>query len=526
MKRKRYAQLTFSIGHLPVPRWAVSAAVATLGFVAAAGVSPASRAQGPDTGLRLLDAVRMTLTHDPNISLVRSRVESSRGALLAATGQFDPLVALDASRAETASSGDFGNRVAVSSTVGLFQLVPTGLSLAPEVELARTEDGGAAADNQATVSFALRQPLLRGRGRSVVAAATRSAAEELEASRLDLQHAVSTRLAAVVSQYWTVAAAALDLEVLQTTEESSRALLATTRRLIAADVTPAAEAVQIEADVVAREANRIAAEQALYAARQALGREIGLEAAETVSLPLPSDPFPQIDPEAVPEPERDGLELTREALARRADLRAARRRLAAAQTLLAAARNALRPQLDLLFTPSYSGRVTGDGVGDFFSPVFQDVPGLSTLLGISLSWPLRNRQAEGALIQTQANVDQAALEVDLIAKGIGAETLTALDTVGSSALQVERAAQAIDLFEVAVENEEKKLQAGTSTLIDLISQRDRLTAARQRWVRAQLVLALALVDLRFQTGTLVTSRGGTETFDLTDVTTLPSFDRP
>ena len=64
------------------------------------------------------------------------------------------------------------------------------------------------------------------------------------------------------------------------------------------------------------------------------------------------------------------------------------------------------------------------------------------------------------------------------------------------------------LFERAVINEEKKLRAGTSTLLDVISQRDRLTSARQSQVSAHLALALALARLRFETGTLCPEADG------------------
>ncbi|MEM6456724.1 MAG: TolC family protein, partial [Acidobacteriota bacterium] len=73
----------------------------------------------------------------------------------------------------------------------------------------------------------------------------------------------------------------------------------------------------------------------------------------------------------------------------------------------------------------------------------------------------------------------------------------------TSIARLERAERAETLFAQAVVNEERKLTAGSSTLIDVISQRDRLTSAEQRRIRAQQALANALVDLRFQTGTLL-----------------------
>ena len=66
--------------------------------------------------------------------------------------------------------------------------------------------------------------------------------------------------------------------------------------------------------------------------------------------------------------------------------------------------------------------------------------------------------------------------------------------------------EAVRLFERTVANEEKKLKGGTSTLLDLITQRDRLIAARQTEVAAELALALSLLELRFQTGTLLGER--------------------
>jgi outer membrane protein TolC len=80
----------------------------------------------------------------------------------------------------------------------------------------------------------------------------------------------------------------------------------------------------------------------------------------------------------------------------------------------------------------------------------------------------------------------------------------------------------VRLFERTVANEEKKLKGGTSTLLDLISQRDRLIAARQTEVGAELDLALSLLELRFQTGTLLGAGGLAGEVELARLTTLPS----
>jgi outer membrane protein TolC len=166
--------------------------------------------------------------------------------------------------------------------------------------------------------------------------------------------------------------------------------------------------------------------------------------------------------------------------------------------------------------------VEGGGAGTFFSPLYRNVPGASVALGFALSWPTQGSRERGALEQTLAGRQANALRVDLSTKEIGADVPTALDAVARGALQLERSNDAVLLFERTVVNEEKKLRAGTSTLLNVITQRDRLTAARQGQVSAQLTLALALVELRFATGTLLAVEGETPAVRYSRLTTLPS----
>jgi outer membrane protein len=480
----------------------------------------------PPQGLRLLEAVAMTFQHDPNLGQARARLDASRGALLAASGAFDAVLGTGLAQTESrdplTESTSRAQRT-LENSLSLTRPFRTGLSIAPAFDLTRTTEigGGPLAANLGTVSVTVRQPLLRGRGRAAADAGELSAERELAASGLDLRQTTAERILAVATQYWVYAAAAADLEVLAESEGASRELLATTRKLIEADVVPAAEQVQLEANLAAKEAARIGGERDLFAARQDLGREIGLDFGAIAALPLPADPFPAVAPAEVPPPAA-AARFVAAALARRADLAAARARRDEAEILLRAAGNALQPKLDLLWRPSYSGLVAGTDPGSFYSPLFRNVPGISSSLSLNLSWPTANRQARGLLVEAQAAREESALALDAFAKGIAADVPTALDAVRQSALQLAKAEQAVTLFERAVVNQEKKLRGGTSTLLDVISQRDRLTAARQSRVAAQLSLALAIVRLRFATGTLLAPGADPGALAHAQLTALPS----
>lgn len=471
-----------------------------------------SAQEPPPAGLALMDAVRMTLARDPNVAIEATRVDVARGALQIASGQFDPVVASGLTQEnsnEPRSPSSSQETRTLQSTLGVTKQFRTGLILEPQFQLDRSQDvtAGSGPLDTGTLKFQIRQPLLRGRGRAAVQAAELSAEREVAASGLDLRFAVSQRVQVVASQYWQVRAAEHNLEVLRASEQSSRELLESTRKLIAADQVPAAEIVQLEASLASAESARIGGERDLFAQKQALGREIGLDPAEIAGLPLPSDPFPQIRPGEVPPlaRSRDFIDL---ALRSRADLEAARQRRIETDLQRKAAENALKPQLDLVLAPGYSGLADNGGAGGFFGPLFRNVPGASTLLSLALSWPTLNQRALGALLQIDAARRQNDLAIELLVKEIGADVPAALDAVARDALRLAKAREAVGLFERAFTNEEKKLKAGTSTLLDLITQRDRLTSARQTEVAAELALALSLLDLRFRTGTLVGSGGG------------------
>lgn len=455
-----------------------------------------------EPGLSLVEAVRLALAHDPAIRLVEAQIDFSRGAVLNSRAAFDPVLSSDLSGSDSRTPLTDGRRSAsenLGTSLTWSQSLRSGLSLTPQVSLDREADASGTV-NTATVSFALRQSLLRGRGRKVGAAFEQAAEYDLEAAHLDLAHATAERLLAVVSQYWSLKAALLNVEILRSTEESSRALLETTRRLIEAHLTPAADLVQLEADLVLREANRIVGERSLFQELHQLGRELGLDTEQIAALALPADPFPEVDRAGIPE---DPSELMAMAVERRADLLAARERLAADEKRLLAAQNALLPRLDLVLTPSYSGLVEGAGTDDFISPLWDHVPGLSTSVNLSWSLPIRNRAAEGDQLSAQTSVRRRQLLIDQSILRIDSQVPESLETVRLNAERLEKLEQAVALFEQTVVNEEKKLRAGTSTLIDVISQRDRLTSALQSRNTARLTLAIALAELRFQTGTLL-----------------------
>lgn len=495
-----------------------------------AGLPVGAQPTVPDPGgVSLLGVIEQMLALDPNIALEATRVESFRGALLVESSRFDTTLSTAVSRGESRNpiSEDSSTRSeALDTTFRATRELRSGLELEPSVSLSQTdEEGGGEAVNLGTIGFTLRQPLLRDRGRAVVTASERSAQRLLSAADLDLRHRISERVRAVAAQYWSVVAAWENLEILRTTEASARSFLESNRRLVAADVRPEASLVLLEADLADKESASLAGEQRLFEVRHNLALEVGLAPWEMGDLALPSEPLPDSAGAEVPNQD-PAPNLIAVALRRRADFRAARQRYESEEILLRAADNALKPQVDLVVQPSWTGLVEGDDFGALLASGVNNVPGVSSSVSLVFSFPPANRLARGARVRSEANLRASELTLALLERRIGAAVPIALDAVRQSTLQLERAARAVELFERAVVNEEKKLQAGRSTLIDVINQRDRLTAARQTLVAARLDLALSLLDLRFETGTLLGGPEDTLTPRVRreDLTTVPEVE--
>ncbi len=462
----------------------------------AALAQPPQPSQASAPGLGLVEAVQLMLDQDPNLSIEESRVRSSRGVLLTTRAPFDPVLVSNLDQSQTAdplSESTIRERNLLTSSLGLTKRFRTGLSVEPGILLERTKEevAGVEAANLGTVAFTLRQPLLRGRGREVNIAPERSAERQVAASELDLRQTTSERALTVVSQYWLSRAALLNLEILRESEERARELLETTRKLIEADVIPAADLVQVEANVVAKETARIGGERALFEARQDLGREIGLEPERIAALPLPSDPFPRCGPRTCPRPRT-----TSAGSARPWSGGPTCGPPGSAGTpprfLRKAADNALKPQLDLVFTPSYSGLVEGGEAGSFFSPLYRNVPGASSALSLVLSWPTPEQPGAG-----RAGPDRGGPRAERTRRGARfpadrgrrsrGPRRGGPQTPSSSTVPPRRCGCS------SGRSRTRRRSCGPAPrrCIDVISQRDRLTAARQSEVSAQLALAVA-----------------------------------
>ncbi|MEW6363691.1 MAG: TolC family protein [Acidobacteriota bacterium] len=488
------------------------------------------------TGLSLQEAVRITIERQPEILAQKQLVESARGSLVAAGGQFDSMLQayLSVEHEDSPLTREIQNELQLSSLktdtasygIGVEKQFRTGLTLNPTISFQRIEDNSTnvTAPNYGTANLQITQPLMRGFGRDDVAAAERSAAADYRAAVDTLHHTMATDAVNAVVAYWDYVGYQQVLAARKETEELAHNLLDQTKALIEADQRPASEINKVTANLASATAQRISAEQDLYEAKQNLGLAIGLNWEEIEAMREPSDDFPEVDENDLPSLSSIGS-FVQTALVERGDLAAARETRESARILSVGAVKASRPQLDLGVGLGFEGIVEGKEPSHFLTAFTDNVPGPSLNASLTFGWPFGNRSAVGLVEQNEAEHRQAIIAADDLARRIASSVAAALSSVRQRGLQLKKAEEAAAAYRVAVSNETQIHQAGLSTTLEVIQTEDLLSSALIDLVSARHDYAVAVALLRYQTGTLMRfdSSGAVTAIELMS---LPSIEAP
>ncbi len=392
----------------------------------------------------------------------------------------------------------------------LVQQLRNGISLSPFFDLSYqaqnfkgkdstdTARGGQGVKDtyRAEIGFDVRLPLLRGLGKTSVAAAETAARKDYEASRLTLLHEKSRSVLETVRVYWDLRAASEELEVARRSEKLEADLLGFTQALIEAKERPRSDEARVQASHADAQARRSAAERRLSDARIKLARVMGVALESAESAPLAADPFPE--PPADLATTAEAMEvLARKAIEERMDRKAARLLEEAAGALAKGARRDTRPRLDL--QARFFGTSTAEAkFADLDRWVFRSASG-----ALEVEVPFANNLLLGRLAQRESSLDLAEIDSADRARTITLNVLRLAQSLQLAADQLKRATEAVRHYDKTIEDEQAKLKAGDSTLVDTILTEQQTTAARQARVAAHRNYASLLAELRFEAGLLV-----------------------
>ena len=491
--------------------------------------------------LRLLEAVQHTIAKQPNILLDDWQVKVNEGLWQIQRGTFNTTVGTSVSDTVTHTPLNryYRNYYGTSETVervteysvDISKEFRSGVELTPDITVTSTEDLALhltttrKTTTNATVSFDIKIPLLRERGRAANAADETSAKILTEASRYDLNYTTSQSILTTVNEYWNTVAAMDNLEIADKAETRARYMLEKTKILVDAGEQPASDISKLAANLHGKTSTRINKTQGLFEARQTLGLAMGLRFDEIVATPLPSEPLLNID-DADLNKMPIAQDLIDIGLERRADLIALKKEQESANVLMVGAHRNLKPQLDLDLSAGYIGLNENTrrqrNFKQYASAINEREAGLNFSAMFSLEWPVLNDFRRGTYVRREAQNERAMISTNNLNRQIVSKVVVAMSDVIQSAAELKKAHESVLVYQTAVEKERLKLKLGESTIIDLIDVDDRLTTAMETEVSARLSYAKALVQLRFETGTILSPDLKNISVSMKELTTVPS----
>jgi outer membrane protein TolC len=499
--------------------------------------------------LHLTDAARLLLVQNNDIRLSKDDSLIARASLLKATSAFDSSVVADVTYSRlyppssanapitqqditnilntTLSSSlaallqnpnaDIGSLISnsvgkaqdqnrrkardtYSASAGVTKKFRNGLevSLTYKPDFQDTNSDGVWPPSEHIAQISISVPVLKF-GVAVNATEEMAAERDYEGALLKLNHTVAQSLSKVVGDYWQSVSSIRKLENADSAYRVSSSLLDLTEELVKAAALAKTELSLAEAKKAEAASARSAALIDMFQATKQLALDLGLKENQLRVLPFAADPMPSLSASAVAKLNTDRL--IDVALAHRFDRLSALKAIEAKRLTAYKARIDLRPDLLL----DLAGGVMIDD--EKYSMVahqsgYTAKPNFSAVLGFT--YAPANHQAKGGVVDAEAKLDQAIVNLDVVSESIAINIKTLGNTMADLVERIAKDDAASASFQQNVSDMREKFRQGAATLIETFQAVSNLIDARNSAVASRLTLAQAISQLRFETGTILT----------------------
>lgn len=478
--------------------------------------------------LTLNEAIRLALENNNDIQASRIDVEKAEHNLTASRGAYDPLLFSESyfERTSTPVTSFIGGSNNGSlklkdftSKAGLSGLAPKfGGSYSVEMSSTRLSSNNLfnALDPifSSRVTFNYTQPLVRGLLTDDSRRRIEIAKKNLTLTDVQFRQRATDVITQVEQAYWELVQSLKNLQVQNEAVKQTRAQVETNRRQVAQGVLAPIDVVEAEAQVKFYEQNVYAAQEDVTRAENALKtlmlRDRNAELWSRALLP--------VTPVSLDVPRISLPHAISMALANRYELAELRTNTEINEIDHRFYRDQTMPQVDLTMSYSSNGVAGTLTENENPLPIGNSIPAelqggygrsLSNLLGqdnptvrvgVRISLPLKNRTAKAQLGQSLAEgrrLDTVRAQTEQL---IEADVRNAMQRVRSVEARMSAAVAQREAAEQQYTSEQRKFQAGMSTVFLVLQRQTDLTAARGRELETQTDLNKAVADFQRATG--------------------------
>lgn len=488
-----------------------------------------------EKGISLLEVVRNTIKNKADIQIQQEQVDFGKGALQEARGQFDWNFSAGANRSENTTPLTEAQQIAQGLTdastrvstdtyrAGFDKQLRSGITISPGFQVDRNDNHNSYTNptSLSSVNFRINLPLLKGKGAEATGAQEMAAKIDLESACLDYKSVVSKSVVNTIEQYWNLSAIREKLAIYKDGEARARNMLEIYQKMVAADEKPAADLDQLRANLADRISETAYGERQLISATQSLWFAMGVPYNKAIALfpltHLPDATIADLESQTLYSPEYY-MEMARNNYP---DILSLKKKVESARILLRAAEINKKAKLDLVLGTGYAGLwENGDALQSVRS-LNTNIRGLNASAGIEYRFPVENSSALGVLRQRQAAYNQAILRVADWDKSIISLMEAFVPQLRLYFLGWKESLVAVQSYQNAVRNEDKKVRMGMSTVINLIQTQDKLRNALLNVLDNRKNYAVAVANVRHMTGTLISEDGDLEKINMEQLITMP-----
>jgi len=457
--------------------------------------------------LALREAVVLALKNNLDITIAGYNPKINAEGITIAKSVFDPAfsITLDANRTVSPTATHLAgatvntteNRDVNSSIV---QKLPFGANYTLSMTNNRLKTNSSFASINPSyktfLNLSITQDLLRNFGMDVNTAPIKIARNNQTISVTQFRQQANQVITNVHAAYWNLVFAIENLEVQRRSLRLARELEDLNTARVRAGVAAPVEVTQAEAQAAAQIQNVILAEKAIKDAEDQLTLIINFPDGERIwartIIPTDAPPFDVV--------QANTDASIQEALQKRPDYAAAKLTLQNSDLNLRVARNQLLPSLQLQGNVGLNG-LNGSAGGDLDRMTSGDFTQWSAAL--VLTYPLGNRSARSAFIQSRLSHDQAETSLLNLKRQIIAQVREAVRRIETDVRRVEATRAARVLAEEQLRIEQKRLEAGVTTTFNVLSFQRDLATAQAAEIQAITTYNQDLANLELQKGTIL-----------------------
>ncbi len=422
-----------------------------------------STARPVDLGGLLAIAVRS----EPRLTRARIDVLAADAAVLSAAGIDDWLLAATGAWWSRRIEGINIVQEGVGLDVNLGRALPTGGALSLRAQTRRTSATNTNYINSVEATFV--QPLWQGRGRAVARAEQARTRAERDVATLLRESTASEVVEEIVTAYWSLAQAWLELDIRRGDLALAEEQLRNTQKNIAAGAVSAAESLSVRHHLVDTRNAIVRAQLVIVERSLELRRLVGLDV-------QPDDVTLRVSvPATIARRQFDLAAMLTRALERNPRLAALRAGARGVELAMGVAEDALEPSLDLElgFGPLGLADEPGASLNNMVS--LDDVV---FRVGLTFRQALGQRAAHGRLAEVRATRSGYQVELAEMRAQLGRAVVLELARLQSAQEQMDLAQESIALSEESVSAVTLRYQNGSATNFEVLERIDDLEQAR------------------------------------------------